>query len=67
LQAQSSLFSATQQQIQAQAQLDEDVVALYTALGGGWRETQQQVAPPPVDQPPALAPAALDAMADPAK
>jgi NodT family efflux transporter outer membrane factor (OMF) lipoprotein len=67
LQAQSSLISATQQEIQAQAQLNEDAVTLYTALGGGWKETEQAVTPPPINAVPPIAPAALDAVADPAK
>ncbi|WP_298216138.1 efflux transporter outer membrane subunit [Acidocella sp.] len=55
LDAERTAFSAQQQQIQAQSQLDIDTAALYTALGGGWQETQQPVGPAAA-APPAPAP-----------
>jgi NodT family efflux transporter outer membrane factor (OMF) lipoprotein len=62
LDAQRSFYSAQQQSIQAQAQMDEDVVTLYTALGGGWQENEQTPQPPPIDSAPPIAPGALDAV-----
>ncbi|WP_234731945.1 efflux transporter outer membrane subunit [Acidocella facilis] len=65
LQAQDSLVSANQQEIQAQAQLDVDAATLYTALGGGWQESEQAVTPPPINAAPPIAPGAADTLADP--
>jgi multidrug efflux system outer membrane protein len=62
LDAERSLFSAQQQVIQAQAQVDTDVATLYTALGGGWQETEQTPQAPAVNQAPPIAPGAADAL-----
>jgi multidrug efflux system outer membrane protein len=62
LDAERSLFSAQQQAIQAQAQVDTDVATLYTALGGGWQETEQTPQVPAINQAPPIAPAAIDSL-----
>jgi outer membrane protein, multidrug efflux system len=62
LDAQRTLTASRQQLVQADLALTNDVVALYTALGGGWQDNTATAgvtidpAPPPV-------PAALDAVA----
>jgi multidrug efflux system outer membrane protein len=61
LDAERSLFSTQQQFIDAQAQLDTDVVS----LGGGWQETEQASNPLAIDAAPPPAPAALDMLAAP--
>jgi outer membrane protein TolC len=61
LDAERSLFSAQQQEVQAEAQVDTDVTTLYTALGGGWQQTDQTPQVPPVNGAPPVAPAAVDA------
>lgn len=66
LDAERSTFSATQQLVGAKAQLDDDAVTLYTALGGGWQETEQGLARPQLDGTPPVVPAALDTLATPA-
>jgi NodT family efflux transporter outer membrane factor (OMF) lipoprotein len=60
--AEQTLFSDQQRAIQAQAQLDEDVTSLYTALGGGWQETEQMPPVPEINGAPPPSPAAMDAL-----
>ena len=62
LDAERTLFADQQQAIQAAAQVDEDVVTLYTALGGGWQENAQTPPVPQVNGAPPVAPGALDAL-----
>ena len=62
LDAERTLFSDQQQAIQAAAQVDEDVVTLYTALGGGWQESAQAPPIPDVNGAPPVAPGAADAL-----
>lgn len=62
LDAERTLFADQQQAIETQAQLDQDVATLYTALGGGWQETEQAPVAPTVDNTPPIAPAAIDAL-----
>ncbi len=62
LDAERSLFSAQQQEVQSQAQLDTDVASLYTALGGGWQENEQAPQMPQINGAPPIAPAAIDAL-----
>jgi multidrug efflux system outer membrane protein len=42
LDAQRSLFSAQQAQVQLQAQQAQNLVTLYRVLGGGWRPDDEQ-------------------------
>jgi NodT family efflux transporter outer membrane factor (OMF) lipoprotein len=60
LDAERSEVSARQQLVQADASVANDVVTLYTALGGGW---QVRVPQPVVDPAPPPLPAALDSVA----
>jgi len=62
LDAERSLFSAQQQAVQAQAQLDTDVASLYTALGGGWQQNEATPQVPAINAAPPIAPAAVDAI-----
>jgi NodT family efflux transporter outer membrane factor (OMF) lipoprotein len=62
LDAQRTQVAARQQSVQANAQVVNDVVTLYTALGGGWQVPGVPV--PAVSGVPPLAPAALDSVAD---
>jgi NodT family efflux transporter outer membrane factor (OMF) lipoprotein len=63
LDAERTYFSSQQQAVQARAQVDEDVASLYTALGGGWQETEQAPQVPQIDPAPPVAPAAFDSVA----
>ena len=63
LDAERTYFSAEQQFIQSQAQLDNDVASLYTSLGGGWQGVKPQS--PGIDATPPFTPAAIDSLADP--
>jgi NodT family efflux transporter outer membrane factor (OMF) lipoprotein len=64
LDTQRTLTSSRQQLVQANVTLANDVVALYTALGGGWEDSASEMqAPPPIDPAPPIAPAALDSVA----
>jgi NodT family efflux transporter outer membrane factor (OMF) lipoprotein len=60
LDAERSEVSARQQLVQADASVANDVVTLYTALGGGWQVRAPQ---PAIDPPPPPLPAALDSVA----
>jgi multidrug efflux system outer membrane protein len=42
--------------------VDTDVATLYTALGGGWQETEQTPQVPAINQAPPIAPAAIDSL-----
>jgi NodT family efflux transporter outer membrane factor (OMF) lipoprotein len=64
LEAQRSLVSARQQLVQADAGLANDVVTLYTALGGGWQDDAGTVKAPAVNPAPPAVPGAADALAD---
>lgn len=63
LTSERSLLSAQQQLAQAQMTVADDVVTLYTALGGGWQTASAPV--PATPSPPPPVPAAADAAADP--
>ena len=63
LDAQRTVTSTRQQLVQANATLDNDVVALYRALGGGWQDPGAQSQAPSVPQQPPPLPAALDSVA----
>jgi len=56
-------ISARQQSVQANSLLDDDVVTLYTALGGGWQNTPVPTTTIPTAPPPL--PAAIDSLAAP--
>ncbi len=63
LDAERTLVGTRQQLVQASVALTNDVVSLYSALGGGWQEdTVVAQSPPVVSVPPPL-PAALDSLA----
>ena len=63
LNAEQTLTSARQSLDQAEMSLADDVVTLYTALGGGWQLPGTPVATPPIDKAPPFVPAALDSLA----
>jgi outer membrane protein, multidrug efflux system len=63
LNAEETLFSARQSLVQANMQLSNDVVALYTALGGGWENNMENVPNPQIAGNPPIVPAAADALA----
>ena len=63
LDTQRTVTSTRQQLVQANATLDNDVVALYRALGGGWQDPGAQSQTPAVPQQPPPLPAALDSVA----
>ncbi len=60
--ANRTLVSSQQQLVQANLAVANDIVSLYTALGGGW---QTNLAPVSVSSHPPPLPAALDSVADP--
>ncbi|MFO1024442.1 MAG: efflux transporter outer membrane subunit [Acetobacteraceae bacterium] len=60
LDAQRTLTASRQQLVQADQLLINDVVTLYTALGGGWQDNAATTGP--VEQAPPPVPAALDAL-----
>ncbi len=64
LSAEQAQVSARQQLAQADAALANDVVALFTALGGGWQHVAGAVRPPATNPAPPPLPAALDSLAD---
>ena len=67
LDAERTLVGTRQQLVQASVALTNDVVSLYSALGGGWQEdTVVAQSPPVVSVPPPL-PAALDSLAAPVR
>ncbi len=63
LNAEGTLFSARQSLVQADMALRNDVVALYTALGGGWENSTVKVPNPQIAGNPPVMPAAADALA----
>lgn len=63
LNAEETLFSARQSLVQAEVALRNDVVALYTALGGGWENSAVKVPNPQIAGNPPAMPAAADALA----
>lgn len=63
LDAERTLISSRQQLVQADVALTNDVVALYTALGGGWEDSDEKTAATPASTPPPPVPGALDALA----
>ncbi len=63
LNAEQTLTSARQSLDQTEMSLAEDVVTLYTALGGGWQQSVTPVITPPIDKAPPFVPAALDSVA----
>jgi multidrug efflux system outer membrane protein len=64
LDAQRTLASARQQLVQADATLANDVVTLYTALGGGWQEDAKTIPIPQLNPAPPPVPAAADTLAE---
>ncbi len=63
LNAEQTLTSARQSLDQIEMSLADDVVTLYTALGGGWQQPTTPVVTPPIDKAPPFVPAALDSVA----
>jgi len=63
LNAEQTLFSARQSLVQADMAVRNDVVALYTALGGGWESSRARVPNPQIWSNPPVTPAAADALA----
>jgi multidrug efflux system outer membrane protein len=63
LNAEETLFSARQSLVQANMSLTNDVVALYTALGGGWENSIDNVPNPQIAGDPPIVPAAADSLA----
>jgi NodT family efflux transporter outer membrane factor (OMF) lipoprotein len=64
LDAERTLVTANQQLVQADAALGNDVVTLFTALGGGWQEDAKDIQAPDVNPAAPPVPAAVDALAD---
>jgi len=64
LDAERTLVSANQQLVQEDAALANDVVTLFTALGGGWQEDAKNIPTPPINTAPPPLPGAADALAD---
>ncbi len=63
LDAQRTVVSARQQLVQADLTLDDDVVALYRALGGGWEAPGVGSQAPDIDPATPPLPGALDSVA----
>ncbi len=63
LNAEQTLTSARQSLDQIEMSLADDVVTLYTALGGGWQQSGTPVTTPSIDKAPPFVPAALDSVA----
>ena len=63
LDAKRTLVQSRQQMIQAVITLTNDVIALYNALGGGWRQTVAESHPPAIDMSTPVAPASVDRVA----
>jgi outer membrane protein TolC len=63
LDAERTLVNARQQLVQADVQLTNDVVTLYTALGGGWEDRAGDIQAPVINPAPPVTPAALDSVA----
>jgi multidrug efflux system outer membrane protein len=64
LDSQRTLLSRRQEQVQADMQLVNDIVALYRALGGGWEQSANDMNAPTVESEPPIVPAALDSVVD---
>jgi len=62
LDAETTLTTARQSLVQANVTLTNDVVALYTALGGGWQDTAGTLPTPAMDEAPPILPAAADSL-----
>ncbi len=63
LNAEQTVTTARQNLDQAEMSLADDVVTLYTALGGGWQQSVTPVTTPPIDKAPPFVPGALDSVA----
>jgi len=63
LDAESTLTTARQSLVQANMALSNDVVALYTALGGGWQDTVASLPMAAIDEASPFLPAAADSLA----
>jgi multidrug efflux system outer membrane protein len=63
LDAERTEDSARQELVQANIAVENDVVSLYTALGGGWQESAGNIPAPDVKAAPPPLPAALDTAA----
>jgi NodT family efflux transporter outer membrane factor (OMF) lipoprotein len=63
LDAERTLVGSRQQLVQADVALTNDVVGLYNALGGGWREDTVQARAPVINPAPPVVPAAADSLA----
>ncbi|NPD66643.1 efflux transporter outer membrane subunit (plasmid) [Lichenicola cladoniae] len=63
LNAEQTLTSARQSLDEAKMSVAEDVVTLYTALGGGWQQQPVMVDVPLIEKSPPLVPAAVDSIA----
>jgi len=63
LDAERTEDSARQELVQANMAVENDVVSLYTALGGGWQESAGNIRAPDVKAAPPPLPAALDTAA----
>jgi outer membrane protein TolC len=62
LDAERTVVGSRQQLVQANVALTNDVVALYTALGGGWQEHETETTASVTTIPPPM-PAAVDTLA----
>ena len=63
LDAERTLVGSRQQLVQADVMLTNDVVALYDALGGGWRQDAATGEAPVIATTSPVTPAALDGVA----
>jgi outer membrane protein, multidrug efflux system len=63
LDAERTLVGSRQQLVQADVMLTNDVVALYDALGSGWRQDAATSEAPVIATTSPVAPAALDSVA----
>ena len=63
LNAESTLTEARQSLVQADMTLTDDVVALYTALGGGWQASAGDIPKPQIASNPPVLPAVADSLA----
>jgi outer membrane protein, multidrug efflux system len=63
LNAEETLFTARQSLVQADMALRNDMIALYTALGGGWENSTGKIPTPQIAGNPPVVPAAADTLA----